>query len=83
MAGTAATTPDTVAPPRRRGLTGSRGFTGFVFLLPAALLLLVFLTYPLGLGIWLGFTDARIGRAGTFVRAGAAVANAFSEDAAA
>ena len=29
--------------------------------------LLVFLTYPLGLGVWLGFTDTRIGRAGTFI----------------
>ena len=36
-------------------------------MLPAALLLLVFLTYPLGLGVWLGFTDAKIGRAGEFV----------------
>ena len=32
-------------------------------MLPAAALLLVFLTYPLGLGVWLGFTDTRIGRA--------------------
>jgi multiple sugar transport system permease protein len=30
-------------------------------LTPALGLLLVFLTYPLGLGIWLSFTDARIG----------------------
>jgi multiple sugar transport system permease protein len=36
-------------------------------MLPAAALLLVFLTYPLGLGLWLGFTDARIGRAGHWV----------------
>jgi multiple sugar transport system permease protein len=36
-------------------------------LAPAMLLLLVFLTYPLGLGVWLGFTDARIGRPGTFI----------------
>ncbi|UEM18620.1 sugar ABC transporter permease [Skermanella mucosa] len=39
----------------------------FLFMLPAATLLLVFLTYPLGLGIWLGFTDTRIGRAGVFI----------------
>ncbi len=26
-----------------------------------------FLTYPLGLGVWLGFTDARIGRDGIFI----------------
>ena len=27
----------------------------------------LFLTYPLGLGTWLGFTDVKIGRAGEFV----------------
>nr|WP_315838944.1 sugar ABC transporter permease [Bradyrhizobium prioritasuperba] len=36
-------------------------------LTPALGLLLVFLTYPLGLGLWLAFTDAKIGRAGQFV----------------
>jgi multiple sugar transport system permease protein len=36
-------------------------------LLPACGLLLVFLTYPLGLGIWLAFTDTQIGRGGEFV----------------
>src|SRR2546427_9681474 len=36
-------------------------------MLPAATLLLVFLTYPLGLGLWLGFTDARIGRPGHWI----------------
>ncbi len=45
----------------------NRHLLGFVFLLPAAALLLVFLTYPLGLGTWLGFTDAKIGRSGVFV----------------
>jgi multiple sugar transport system permease protein len=44
-----------------------RNVLGLVFLLPAAAVLLVFLTYPLGLGVWLGFTDARIGRPGVFV----------------
>jgi multiple sugar transport system permease protein len=44
-----------------------RGMTGFLFMLPALAFLLIFLTYPLGLGVWLGFTDTRIGRAGTFV----------------
>ena len=34
-----------------------------VCLLPAIGLLLVFLTYPLGLGVWLAFTDTTIGRA--------------------
>jgi len=44
-----------------------RNVLGALFMLPAAALLLVFLTYPLGLGAWLGFTDTTIGRAGRFV----------------
>src|SRR6185369_7310115 len=36
-------------------------------MLPAGVLLLVFLTYPLGLGTWLGFTDTKIGRAGQWI----------------
>ena len=42
-------------------------FLVFICLLPAVGLLLVFLTYPLGLGIWLAFTDTTIGKAGKFV----------------
>jgi multiple sugar transport system permease protein len=42
-------------------------FLVFICLLPAAGLLLVFLTYPLGLGVWLAFTDTQIGRSGSFV----------------
>ena len=48
-------------------LAQSRNGLGFLFMLPAALFLLVFLTYPLGLGVWLGFTDAKIGRPGIFI----------------
>src|ERR687897_3948633 len=48
-------------------LLQSRGFLGLLFMLPAAIFLLVFLTYPLGLGVWLGFTDTRIGRDGVFI----------------
>jgi multiple sugar transport system permease protein len=48
-------------------LLQSRGLMGLLFMLPAAAFLLVFLTYPLGLGVWLGFTDTRIGRAGQFI----------------
>lgn len=58
------------APPRRSFLSGigqSRNTLGALFMLPAALVLLVFLAYPLGLGVWLAFTDTRIGRAGTYV----------------
>src|SRR3954453_8587527 len=36
-------------------------------LAPAIGLLTVFLTYPLGLGIWFAFTDTTIGRKGVFV----------------
>jgi multiple sugar transport system permease protein len=48
-------------------LLDNRNFLGMAFMLPAGLLLAVFLTYPLGLGTWLGFTDAKIGRAGVWV----------------
>src|SRR5712671_740056 len=45
----------------------SRDWLGLWFMLPAAAFLLLFLAYPLGLGVWLSFTDARIGRVGAFV----------------
>ena len=45
----------------------NRHVLGLLFLLPAGVLLLLFLTYPLGLGTWLGFTDTKIGRAGEFI----------------
>jgi len=38
-----------------------------LFMLPVAALLFTFLSYPLGLGIWLGFTDTRIGRDGIWI----------------
>lgn len=44
-----------------------RLFLAMACLLPAAGLLLVFLTYPLGLGIWMAFTDTTIGRSGVWV----------------
>ena len=47
----------------------SRNALGVVFMLPAAIFLIGFLTYPLGLGVWLGFTDARIGRPGIYIGA--------------
>src|SRR5436189_4105126 len=48
-------------------LQDNRNALGLLFMVPAAALLLVFLTYPLGLGTWLGFTDAKIGRGGEFI----------------
>ena len=65
-----ATVSERIATPsrsRRDAVMQSKGMLGFLFMLPAAIFLLVFLTYPLGLGVWLGFTDTRIGRAGTFI----------------
>ena len=50
-----------------RALLNNRHVLGLLFMLPAGVLLLLFLTYPLGLGIWLGFTDTRVGRAGVWV----------------
>jgi len=48
-------------------LDNNRNLLGLLFMLPAGVLLLLFLTYPLGLGIWLGLTDVKIGRPGIFV----------------
>jgi multiple sugar transport system permease protein len=42
-------------------------FLVLVCMLPAVGLLMVFLTYPLGLGIWLAFTDTKIGRGGQWI----------------
>ena len=48
-------------------LLDNRRFLVLLFMLPAAGLLLLFLTYPLGLGVWLAFTDTTIGREGEFI----------------
>ena len=48
-------------------LLDNRNFLGLIFMLPAAAVLLLFLTYPLGLGTWLGFTDTKIGRGGEWI----------------
>ena len=45
----------------------SRNGLGLLFMVPAAIFLLVFLAWPLILGVWLGFTDARVGRAGVWI----------------
>ena len=44
-----------------------RNFLGFWFMLPAAAVLLLFLAWPLLLGLWLSMTDTTIGRAGVFI----------------
>src|SRR5256885_16139339 len=48
-------------------LRTNRNWLGFWFMLPAMAFLIFFLAYPLGLGIWISFTDARIGRSGGFI----------------
>ena len=48
-------------------LQNNRNALGLFFMVPAAVLLLVFLTYPLILGVWLGFTDTKIGRPGMWI----------------
>ena len=45
----------------------NRHWLGFWFMLPAVAFLVLFLAYPLGLGVWLSFTDAKIGRTGAFI----------------
>jgi len=42
-------------------------FLVFLCMLPTIGLLLVFLTYPLGLGLWLSLTDATIGQPGEYI----------------
>src|SRR6266568_2684049 len=44
-----------------------RHLLGLIFMVPAGALLLIFLTYPLGLGTYLGFTDTKIGRGGIWI----------------
>jgi len=48
-------------------LKTNKNWLGWWFMLPAAIFLILFLAYPLGLGVWLSFTDARLGRGGEFV----------------
>jgi multiple sugar transport system permease protein len=56
-----------VAPSFLARVFDNRHFLGLLFMLPAAALLIVFLTYPLGLGVFLGFTDAKVGRPGEWI----------------
>src|SRR3981081_2031739 len=48
-------------------LRTNRNWLGFWFMLPAMAFLIFFLAYPLGMGIWISFTDAKIGRPGEFI----------------
>src|ERR1700716_2856153 len=48
-------------------ITTDRNWLGLWFMLPAAGFLILFLAYPLALGVWISFTDARIGQSGVFI----------------
>jgi multiple sugar transport system permease protein len=50
-----------------RRLATDHNWLGMWFMLPAAAFLILFLAYPLALGIWMSFTDARIGESGEFI----------------
>ncbi len=45
----------------------SRNFLGAMFMVPAIAILVLFLAYPLALGLWLGMTDTKIGGVGRFI----------------
>ncbi|WP_052514349.1 carbohydrate ABC transporter permease [Bosea sp. LC85] len=68
MADTAIARPAERAKPSMLARLGqSRNGLGILFMVPAAIFLIVFLAWPLVLGVWLGFTDTRIGRSGIFI----------------
>lgn len=48
-------------------LKHNRNVLGALFMVPAAVVLLLFLTYPLGLGVYLSMTTEKVGRPGEFV----------------
>jgi len=48
-------------------LQANRTWLGYWFMMPALAILVLFLAYPLGLGVWLSFTDAKIGREGVYI----------------
>ena len=53
---------------RRLSFALERGtWFGPALVVPAAALLGLLLAYPLGLGVWLGFQDAKIGAPGAFI----------------
>ncbi|MEO1104359.1 MAG: sugar ABC transporter permease, partial [Pseudomonadota bacterium] len=54
-------------PARRRGLMGRDWLTAYIFLAPAALVMLGVIAFPLLDGIATSFTDREIARPGTFI----------------
>ncbi|HQS08138.1 MAG TPA: sugar ABC transporter permease [Xanthobacteraceae bacterium] len=51
-------------------LSGNRNFQALWFMLPAVAFLILFLAYPLAYGVWLSFTDTRMGSPGEFIGLG-------------
>jgi multiple sugar transport system permease protein len=57
-------------PPKIKAVGGwleQESVLGYLFILPALIILLVFVAYPFFFGLWLSLTDARIGVSGRFV----------------
>lgn len=50
-----------------RDLLEREDVLGYLFVLPAAILILTFVAYPFVFGLWLSMTDARIGVPGQFI----------------
>ena len=48
-------------------MRSNRDWLGFWFMVPTMALLVLFMAYPLFLGVWLSFTDTKIGRAGKYI----------------
>ena len=67
MVGRSMTRPEMREPTQWERLKSNRDWLGFWFMMPTAVLLGLFLAYPLFLGVWLSFTDTKIGRAGKFI----------------
>jgi len=63
-AGSFAAPPETTAWSR---LMVNRNWLGFWFMVPTMIFLLLFLAWPLVLGMWMSMTDMRIGRGGVFI----------------
>ena len=40
---------------------------GYVLMLPALLLIVVFIAYPFGIGVWMSLTDKLVGESGNFI----------------
>ncbi|WP_429007994.1 carbohydrate ABC transporter permease [Roseixanthobacter psychrophilus] len=66
-----ATKPETpVRRSRWMALSGNRNWQAIWFMLPAVAFLILFLAYPLAYGVWLSFTDTRMGSPGEFIGLG-------------